>query len=278
MLSVAVIVFREVLEAALLIGIVAAATHDVPGRNRWLWGGILLGACGAAVVASLAEAISGLASGIGQELFNASVLLTAVLMLGWHNAWMAVHGRELAARARKVGTSIVDGRAECSVLLAVVALAILREGSETVLFVYGIAAADGTPTVPLLTGGLAGVALGAGVGYAIYAGLLRIPVQRLFTVTSTLILLLAAGMASQAARFLVQADLLPGLATPLWDTSSVLPQDSLLGNLLHTLAGYDARPAGMQLVFYLVAVAATVLAMRWAARTHPNKLSLETRS
>lgn len=275
MLTVAVIVFREVLEAALLVGIVAAATRDVPGRGRWLWGGIGLGAVGAAVVAVLADAISELASGVGQELFNAGVLLAAVLMLGWHNAWMSVHGRELASRARRMGTAIVDGRAECSVLLAVIAIAILREGSETVLFVYGVVAAEGTPALSLLAAGIAGVGLGALVGYGLYAGLLRIPVKHFFTVTTALILLLAAGMASQAARFLIQADLIPSLAAPLWDTSAFLPEDSIFGNLLHALAGYDARPAGMQVVFYGFAVAATVAAMRWTAHRTQNQLPTE---
>ncbi len=73
----------------------------------------------------------------------------------------------------------------------------------------------------------------------------------LFNVVSAFVLLLAAGMASTVARYLIQADILPSLASPLWDTSSVLPINSLLGMLLHSLIGYDAHPAGMQLVFYV---------------------------
>jgi high-affinity iron transporter len=91
-------------------------------------------------------------------------------------------------------------------------------------------------------------------GAALYLGLLRIPLHRLFVVTSWLILLLAAGMASQGAAFLMQADLLPPLGSNLWDTSSVLTENSILGKVLHTLIGYTAQPAGIQLVFYLVTV------------------------
>ena len=66
------------------------------------------------------------------------------------------------------------------------------------------------------------------------------------------LLLLAAGMASQGARFLVQADLLPSLGPKLWDTSTLLSDRSLLGQTLHALIGYDARPAGIQVLFYVV--------------------------
>ena len=259
MFATAVIVFREVLEAALIVGIVAAATRTIPGRNRWLAGGIAAGLAGAALVALGTDRIAELASGMGQEYFNAAVLGIAVVMLGWHNLWMSSHGAALAADARGVGNAIRDGRRECSVLLVVVGLAVLREGSETVLFLYGIAASEGGGAMPMLAGGIGGIAAGVAVGYLVYAGLLRIPLRWFFTATGVLVLFLAAGMASQAARFLVQADVLPSLASPLWDTSRVLPQTSVAGTLLHSLVGYDARPAGMQIVFYvavLVAIAA----------------------
>ena len=266
MFGTALIVFREVLEAALIIGIVSAATRGLPGRNRWLAAGLLAGLAGAALVAASTEAIATLASGIGQELFNAIVLGLAVLLLAWHSIWMASHGAELAAGARRVGNRLREGGSECSILLVVVGLAVLREGSETVLFLYGIAASDEVNWSAMLPGAVAGLLAGAAVGYALYAGLLRIPMRWFFTATSALVLLLAAGLASQAARFLIQADLLPSLAAPLWDSSSMLPPHSLPGLLLHGLVGYDARPTGMQLVFYMTTLLAIVIGMRWAKR------------
>ena len=175
----------------------------------------------------------------------------AVVMLAWHNIWMASHSAALVHHTRALGIEIRDGRRECSVVMIITGLAVLREGSEMVLFLYGIAAAQGVASWPMLTGGLAGLAAGIVVGYVLYAGLLRIPLRWFFTATGVLVLFLAAGMASQAARFLIQADLLPSLATPLWDTSALLPQASLLGTLLHSLIGYEAQPAGMQIVFYI---------------------------
>jgi high-affinity iron transporter len=272
MFAAAVIVFREILEAALIVGIVAAATRAIPGRNRWLAGGILAGLAGAGIVALSTERIAELASGVGQELFNATVLGVAVVMLAWHNLWMSSHGAALAASARSVGSEIREGRRECSVLLIVVGLAVLREGSETVLFLYGIAASEGGPSWPMLMGGLAGVAAGIAVGYALYAGLLRIPVRWFFTATGVLVLFLAAGMASQAARFLIQADVLPSLATPLWDTSALLPQTSIVGTLLRSLVGYEDRPAGMQIVFYVLVFVAIGAGMKWVNTIGPRSV------
>ena len=262
MFATAIIVFREVLEASLLVGIVAAATRAVPARNRWLAAGILAGLAGSALVALSTERIAAMASGIGQELFNAGILGLAVLMLAWHNIWMSAHGAALAADARSVGGAIRDGRRECSVLLVVVGLAVLREGSETVLFLYGIAVTGGTASSAMLAGGLAGLATGVAAGYALYAGLVRLPMRWIFAATGVLVLFLAAGMASQAARFLIQADVLPSLIEPLWDTSALVPENSVVGTVLRSLVGYDARPAGMQIVFYvavLVAIASGML-------------------
>jgi len=198
-------------------------------------------------------------------------------MLAWHNVWMANHGAALSANVRAIGSAIRDGRRECSVLLVVVGLAVLREGAETVLFLYGISTADGGGSLSMLVGGLIGTGAGVATGYAVYAGLLRIPLRWLFTATGALVLLLAAGMASQAARFLIQADLLPSLASPLWDASSLLPQRSLFGTLLHSLIGYEDRPAGMQMVFYLTAMAAIGIAMNWSSKLQSPNQNKEVR-
>ena len=269
MFATAIIVFREVLEAALIIGILAAATRTVPNSKRWLVAGVLAGLVGAGVVATFTDVIGSLASGIGQEIFNATVLGIAVLMLAWHNIWMSSHGAALAASAKSTGKAISDGKRECSILLVIVGLAVLREGSETVLFLYGIAASGGSSQSSMMLGGGVGMLAGIALGYTIYAGLLRVPMRWFFTATGVLVLLLAAGMASQSANFLIQADLLPSLAAPLWDTSAVLPENGLPGMLLHSLVGYDARPAGMQIVFYLTALIAIGAGMKWAKL--PNK-------
>jgi len=265
MLGTAIILFREVLEAALIIGIIAAATRGVRNRGYWIAGGIALGIGGSCIVAAFASGISGLAEGMGQELFNASILGIAVIMLGWHNIWMARHGRELAAQASAVGKSVGSGRESVAVLLTVIGLAVLREGSEVVLFLYGLIAQGDTSTGAMLLGGALGIVAGMAVGIALYFGLLRIPLRWFFQATSLLILLLAAGMAGQAARLLTQADVLPTLVDPLWDASAILPGDSALGTVLRALAGYDPQPTGMHMLFYAVTFTIVLIGMRLAA-------------
>lgn len=268
MLATAIIVFREILEAALIIGIVGAATQGVARRSLWIVLGVLAGSVGAVIVAGLAEVIVELADGMGQELFNALILLAAVSMLAWHNIWMASHSRELAVQMKQVGSAVKEGGEPMFALLLVVALAVLREGSEIVLFLYG-QAAQGVAMPAMLSGGSAGLLAGLAIGVAMYLGLLRIPTKHLFTVTGWMILLLAAGMASQAANFLVQADMLPTWGK-LWDISSVLSNQSMLGSLLHTLVGYDAAPMGIQMAVYAVTILSIGGAMKMVNQTQKN--------
>ena len=162
MLAALIIVFREVFEAGLIIGIVLAVTGSVPHRNRWIGGGVLAGAVAACVVAAFAGALSRLFAGMGQELFNAAILGVAVIMLTWHNVWMAHHGREVAGEMRAVGQAVADGTKSLLALAVVVGVAVLREGSEVALFLYGVVASDGGSALSLAIGGIIGLALGAG--------------------------------------------------------------------------------------------------------------------
>jgi high-affinity iron transporter len=265
MIGALVIVFREVIEAGLIIGIVLAATRGVNGRGRFVSLGVLAGVAGASVVAAFAGAISDAFEGSGQELLNAIVLLIAVGMLMWHNAWMAAHGREMAAQMRAVGQAVTVGERPLIALAVVVGVAVLREGSEVVLFLYGIVA-TGTSQSALLSGGVLGLLAGVAFTALTYVGLLAIPTRYIFSVTSVLIALLAAGMAAQAVHFLDAAGVVTTMQGQLWDTSAWLPQDSLLGKLLHTLIGYTDRPTQLQLTAYVATIVAMVLLMRVAGQ------------
>lgn len=262
MLAALIIVFREVFEAGLIIGIVMAVTRAVARRGWWVGGGIVGGALAACVVAIFAGAISATFSGAGQELFNAAILSVAVAMLTWHNVWMARHGRQLATEMRAVGEAVVAGSRSLAGLAVVVGVAVLREGVEVVLFLYGIAASEGGSNTGILAGGIAGLALGGLVCVLTYFGLLTIPSRYLFSVTNVMIALLAAGMAAQATAFLEQANAVAALNGIVWDTSSILTEKSLVGRALHTLIGYTDQPTAMQLVIYLTTLAIIFVLMR----------------
>jgi high-affinity iron transporter len=258
-----IIVFREALEAGLIVGIVLAATEGVVGRGRWIAGGIAAGGAGACLVAAFAGALSNAFAGVGQEAFTAAILIFAVVMLGWHILWMAHHGRQLAAELKQVGQAVRLGQRSLMALAAVIAVAVLREGAEVVLFLFGIIAATHVGTLSLVLGGVIGMALAAGVSFLLYRGLVAIPLRLLFRVTNGLIALLAAGMAGQAAAVLHSADLIPGWGERLWDTSFIVADGGFAGRSLHALIGYSARPSGVQFAAWL----ATLLILALLSRT-----------
>jgi high-affinity iron transporter len=260
-----IIVLREVFEAGLIVGIVLAATRTIPGRGYWVSGGVAVGVAGSCIVAVFAGALSAAFEGAGQELFNACVLFVAVAMLTWHNVWMTRHGKELAKSLAAAGRAVVDGKKSLAALAVVVAVAVLREGFEVVMFLYGVLATDGTSGISVLIGGAAGLAIGALICFGTYFGLVHIPDRYLFGVTSIMIAFLAAGMAAQAIAFLEQANILTALGNTVWDTSWLLTDDSFLGRAMHTLIGYTERPSGMQLVAYLLVLAVMFTLMRLLA-------------
>ncbi len=276
MLATALIVFREILEAALVVSIVMAATKGVLGRGLWVGYGLGGGILGASLVAAFAGAIAQLASGMGQELFNASVMFIAVAMLGWHSVWMGRHGREMARDLGTVGRAVSAGSRPPYALAVVVGIAVLREGSEAVLFLYGIAAGEPDQTGRMIVGGLLGLVGGVALGLAMYYGLLRISTKHLFAVTTWMIVLLAAGMAGQGAAFLVQADVLPSLGDAVWNTSRVLTDSSVLGKTLHTLVGYSAQPSVVQLLFYAATLVA-IGSLTWLYGRPPRPVSADQR-
>jgi high-affinity iron transporter len=264
-LAALIIVFREVFEAGLIIGIVLAVTRSVPHRNLWIGGGVLGGVAGACLVAAFAGALSNLFAGMGQELFNAAILGIAVVMLTWHNVWMARHGREMASEVRAIGQAVAEGSKSLFALAVVVGVAVLREGSEVALFLYGIVTSDGGSALSLALGGVVGLVLGALVCLLTYAGLISIPVRSLFAVTTVLITLLAAGMAAQAAAFLEKANWLTAMSNVVWDSSWLLDESSIPGKALHTLIGYTDQPTAMQLAVYVAVLVITFVLMRFSA-------------
>lgn len=263
MFATVLIVFRESLEAALLVGVVAAATRGLVGRSRWLSAGVLAGTLGAIVLALLAGQLSSWLDGLGQDVVNIGVLALALGMLLWHCLWVSAHTRQMVSEAQSLSRSVRQGERAPWALLVVVGLAVLREGAETVLFVSGsLSASGGGAPGAVLLAVLGGVLLGALVGLVIYAGLTQVPPRHVFSVTNLLMALLAASLGSQLVRSLAQAGLLESGVTPVWDSSVLLAQDSPVGTFMHALVGYDARPSAAQLTAYVAVLGVIFLGER----------------
>ncbi|RMH52992.1 MAG: iron permease [Zetaproteobacteria bacterium] len=251
MIAAALILFREMLEMALVLGVLLAATGTVPTARRWIGLGTLVGAAGAVVLAVFMEQLESSFDGDGEFLFNAVVLAVASALIGWTTLWMQRHGREMSARMRAVGAAVHQGEAPVAALATIAAAAVMREGSEAVFFLFGAIQATDDEGWGLLAGALLGVVGAILIGWGVFRGLRRIPLDRIFTVVSALLVLIAAGMASQAAWNLVAIDRLPPLVDPLWDSSALLDPDGVAGGLLHALIGYDPQPSGMQMAVFL---------------------------
>ena len=275
MLAALIIVFREVLEAGLIIGVVLAASRGVPGRGRAVALGVLAGLAGSVLVAVFAAELSQAFAGRGQEIFNAAVLFLAVIMLTWHVVWMASHAREMTARLKQLGHAVAAGSQSVIVLGVAVASAVMREGSEVVLFLTGIMMQGASNAPALALGSVGGLVLGAAMSAVVYTGLMVVPLRRVFTVTGVLVTLLAAGLAAEAVRQLSNAGLIDVLGGTLWDTSWLLGEDTWPGRVLHVLIGYMDRPNGIEVLAYLLTIATIyLLAVRVRPHHAPEKAKL----
>jgi len=211
MIAALVIVFREMLEMTLVLGILLAATRGLAGSRRWIGFGVIGGLLGALFVAVFMEEMEAAFNGAGEFMFNAIVLLLASGLIAWTVFWMTSHGRELSARMKQVGNSVKEGTLPATALAIVALSAVMREGSEAAFFMFGAAQTAQTDGWGLMAGGTLGMVAALATGAIIYMGMIRVPVRHLFSVAGWMLMLIASGMASQAAMNLVTINWLPPL-------------------------------------------------------------------
>lgn len=263
MLSSAIVVFREVFEIVLIVGIVLAATRGMVHRRLAIALGFGGGLAGAGLVALFTDKISVFAEGMGQEYFNALILFTAAIFIGWTVLWMKRHAREMKKHFSDIGQAVASGKLSYLSLSLVIALAILREGSEIVLFTYGMLAA-GNSAPSLLAGALFGLIGGGALGVLLYMGLIKLSIRYFFAVTSWLLIFLVAGLMLQGTGFLVAAGAFENLSQTVWDTSWLLDDRGIIGQSLSTLIGYTARPTAIQLIVYLLTLGTLIMLMKFS--------------
>ncbi|MDQ7003416.1 MAG: FTR1 family protein [Ghiorsea sp.] len=250
MLSALIIVFREVLEMSIVLGMLFAATKGVAGANKAILTGAGLGLLGAFAFAIFMDEVENAMDGAGEFVFNAIVLGIASILLAWTVVWMSKHGREMSQRIKQVGESVADGSTPMIGLMIIALAAVMREGGEAVFFLFGVMQVEDDPQA-MLIGGLFGLLAGGALGLVLYQGLIRIPMKHVFSVMGGLLILLAAGMASQAASNLVLVDMIPPIIDTVWDSSFILSDESLMGEILHVMVGYDSQPSGMQMMVFV---------------------------
>jgi high-affinity iron transporter len=244
------------------VGIVAASTRGVIYRTRWLSVGVAAGAFGSVLMASAMGQISSWADGVGQDIVTVCILSIALCMLAWHCIWVSPNSHQMGKDAKQIGTSTSQGDQTLWALAIAVALSVLREGAETVLFVSGLITGSSESQGAIILSVAIGLTLGTLAGWFIYEGLGKVKPQRLFAVTNILILMLAGSLASQLAKTATQADWISLFGEQAWDISALLPNDSAIGMVLHGVIGFDASPTQLQVLFYLGATSLIWIAAR----------------
>jgi high-affinity iron transporter len=253
-----IIVLREVLEASLLISILAAVSGLVGISRRWVAVGLSLGLIGAIGFSLGIVAISEWLDGFGQEVVSAAMQVTMYLCLLLIAILVLRHARSHDRRRGWVR----------ALMVVTVALAVTREGFEVLVYVYGFLGAP-SQLLTVLMGAVIGTGIGISTGVILYY-VLRSPVIRKHpTVDFCLLGLVGSGLLLQATTLLMQADWLPG-SEPLWDTSSWVPESSVTGQLLYVLIGYEATPTAIQVQVYAAGLLALILVAMWMGRKSPS--------
>ncbi len=270
MTHIAIIIFREILEIALILSILFSSTIGIKNRSLWINAGLVIGVIGSIIIATLTDKISEAFHGVGQEIFNAIILLFAALMIGYTVIWMKQHSKAMSKTLKHLGKSVIDGEKSLYALLIIVSLSVLREGAEIVLFTYSYYS-SGTPIHELIIGSSMGFAVGLVVGLGFYFGILRKLGTHLFQVTTPILVFLSAGLVAKSLGYLSSAGVISEIKTQMWDTSFLISENSIVGNVLNILFGYISRPSGIQLIGYLSTIIILFGLIKKLNGSTPNK-------
>lgn len=217
-----------------------------------------IGILGAGLFAYYFGAISDWLDGVGQEISNAGLLLMVVIFLIGICVWIAKYSEYSASQNKPFGPIK-------ALLIGAVSIAVIREGAEIFVYVQGFF--DSLESfLPIFVGGSIGAGIGLSIGALIYYLLINLPRRAWLHLTLAVLTLIAAGMSSQVALNLIQAGWLPS-QMPIWDTSRVLPETSVLGQLLYASLGYEATPNAIQIGFFVAPIVSVVVSVahirRW---------------
>jgi len=260
------IVMRESLEAALLVGILLTTVKKAgrPSDRRYVIAGVAtaLALCG--VVLAGSRDIPAFFSTRFRTGVDILVFFLAAFFLTTMVVWMHYHGRNLSREISGRATRLLES-GEHGALFLLSFFGVFREGLETILFLWGIVTQSGESGTSELAFGILGVLAGIGIVVLIFTGLVRIPLDKFFSITSVLLIFFAAGMVSAGGGRLVMIGALPPLVSQVWDTSRILPEHTLFGGFMADFFGYRARPS---LIVVLATFAYTGIMLAWWIRVH----------
>ena len=265
MLQIAIVVFREVLEIALILGILASASKEIKHRSNYILTGLTLGIIASIALAFFTDQISASLEGMGQEFFNGLILIASAFMIGWTTLWMQKHARTLSSELKRLSASVKEGRKPLYALLVVVLLSVIREGTEIVLFTYSYYV-SGTEIYHIIAGLIIGIAGGSMIGLALYLGIMKAFGRYFFSVTSWLLIFFASGIAMAGVGFWQNANIVPSFKNPIIDLSNIISQQSFVGKFLNIFFGYIDQPSAMQLIVYFACLIILIIGLKIAKK------------
>lgn len=276
MFKIALVVFRECLEIALLLGIILAVTKQIEKSRIYIIAGSMFGTVSAALFAFFARAISVSFSGMGDEIFNSIVILLTVVLIAWTIVWMQGYGGKIKQDFNDLSEKIHSGDSSSIMLVLIVALTILREGMEIIILVYSISLVEVIDANSYILGLISGMVSGFALGIVIYLGLIKLAKQKyIFRISSILLMLIAGGFAAEAAGILTSSGIIMFLSDQLWDSSWLISDRSVYGKILNMITGYIARPNGLQVLFYISTIGLINILIQIKIRCMTNKNSLK---
>ncbi len=260
---------REGLEAALIIGIVLGALRKMNRSDLTpsVWYGTISASGLSLLVALVLIRFGASLEGRAEEIFEGITMLLAAVVLTWMIFWMQRQSRsiktELEAEVR-----LASGRSGLQALFWLAFFAVVREGVELALFLTATVMASGSQFN--LLGAVLGLVAAAALGWAIFSSSLKLNLGSFFMFTSILLILFAGGLAAHGVHELNEAGWIPSVIEHVWDTNSILDENSTLGSLLNALFGYNGNPSLTEVLTYFGYFVAIFLGLRYSRVTVPD--------
>jgi high-affinity iron transporter len=249
LIKMIIVIFREFMEISLLVSIILAATTQVKSSRICIIIGIVLGFVGASIIAFFTRFISNALDGMGQEVFDAVILLVTAALLLWTICWMQGH-KNIKQQLKSDSNEIYSTLAYRLSLISIVATTMFREGTEIVLFMYSIITSSSVKIVDYLTALTIAAASGLLFGVLIYRGLLRFAQKQIFTISSILLSMIAASFVAGSLKLLISCGVIDVLTEPIWDIGWLISEYSVIGTILKIFIGYNANMSIMELLGY----------------------------
>ena len=255
MFKIALVVFRESLEIAMLLGIILAITKRIEKSRLYIITGIMAGTTLVAFFSFFTRSVSLSLGGMGDEVFTSCIMFLTTGLISWTIIWMQSYGEMIKQNPGTLSDKINGSNVIYIMLILVVTSFVLEEGVAMVILIYSISLVETINSNSYILGVIIGMVSGVILGITIYLGLIKLSNQQyILRISSILLMLIAAGFAAEAAGIMASAGIVTILTERVWDSSWIITDRSVLGTLLHRTTGYIARPNELQIICYVCTI------------------------